>query len=132
MTNGNVANVALGAERGGIGGSKVPQRDARLFVCAQIVHKPVVTGGKDSEDQRLLPQDNIGTNFGPLKLVPKTIQNLKSGGKVMLKTHTGEKERPRVSESGQEIRGFAPGVIAVFTLSIDLPHRGVGFSGSWR
>lgn len=84
-----------------------------------------------SVDRPLLPQDNVGTNFGPLESVPKTIPNLKSGGGgVMLKTHTGEKERPCVSESGQEIRGFAPGVIAVFTLSIDLPHRGVSFSGS--
>lgn len=49
---------------------------------------------------------------------------------VMLKTHMGEKEHPCVSERGEEIRGFAPGVIAVFTLSIDLPHQGVCFSES--
>lgn len=55
---------------------------------------------------------------------------MKKKKKVMLKTHMGEKEHPCVSESGEEIRGFAPGVIAVFTLSIDLPHRGVCFSES--
>lgn len=48
----------------------------------------------------------------------------------MLKTHMSEEEHPCVSKRGDEIRGFAPGVIAVFTLRIDLPHRGVGFSRS--